>query len=117
MSQPTLRSVSAKPEISPCANRGRYLAFCLSVPKRRKGSGTPIRLGGREENRQRRVDTSAKGGDFLIFGLGKSQSSILAWNLDAKRAELANSFKIGSGNSPSLSTRSGSRGSRVVLNR
>ena len=28
--------------ISPRASRGRYLAFCSSVPKSRNGSGTPI---------------------------------------------------------------------------
>ncbi len=41
-SEPTSGSVSAKAEISPFAQRGRYSRFCASVPNTMSGAGTPI---------------------------------------------------------------------------
>ncbi len=41
-SEPAFVSVSANAEISLRATRGRYFAFCSSVPKISSGCGTPI---------------------------------------------------------------------------
>ena len=41
-SEPTWRSVRAKAEMAPSAQRGRYFSFCSGVPKSLSGWGTPI---------------------------------------------------------------------------
>ena len=41
-SEPTSDSVRAKAEMAPAAQRGRYLAFCSTVPNSLSGCGTPM---------------------------------------------------------------------------
>ena len=88
-SEPTCGSVSAKAEMSPAAQRGRYFFFRASEPNSLSGCGTPIDWWADSSAERLPSIEPSSCIDPLVLDVAEPQAAVLLRDLHAEGAELA----------------------------